>query len=38
MYDGFVHLIMRILTIVVFVGTLGVCFMIGAIWRKQKGY
>lgn len=36
--DGFVHLLMQILTIVVFAGTLGVSFLIGAIWRKQKGY
>lgn len=37
-YDNFVHLIMQILTIVVIVGTLGVSFLVGAIWRKQKGY
>lgn len=38
MYDSFVHLIMQILTIVVLVGSLGVSFLIGAIWRKTKGY
>lgn len=38
MYNNFVHLIMQILTIVVFAGTFGVSFLIGAIWRKQKGY
>lgn len=36
--DGFINSLMQILTIVVFLGTLGMSFLIGAIWRKQKGY
>ncbi len=36
--DGFVHFLMQLLTVVAVVGTLGVSFLVGAIWKKQKGY
>ena len=36
--DGFVHFLMQLLTVVVVVGTFGVSFLVGAIWKKQKGY
>ncbi len=36
--DGFVHGAMQILTVVAVVGTIGISLLVGAIWKKQKGY
>ncbi len=36
--DSLAHLIMQILTVVIFAGTIGVSLLVGAIWRKDRGY
>mgnify|MGYP007024762496 FL=1 len=38
MLDGFIHVLMQILTIVWAVGTIGIAVFVGKVWRKQKGY
>ncbi|MET3506815.1 hypothetical protein ABMB67_002908 [Halalkalibacter oceani] len=36
--DTFAHTVMQILTVVLLVGTLGLSFFVGKIWKKNNGY
>ncbi|WP_273716995.1 hypothetical protein [Alkalihalobacillus pseudalcaliphilus] len=37
-WDNFAYLIMQILAVVLLVGTLGLSFFVGKVWRKTNGY
>ncbi|WP_413379660.1 hypothetical protein [Alkalihalobacillus sp. 1P02AB] len=37
-WDSFAYLIMQILAVVLLVGTLGLSFFVGKVWRKTNGY
>ncbi len=36
--DGLAYLLMQILTVVLLVGSLGLSFFVGWVWRKDRGY
>ncbi|TWI53310.1 hypothetical protein [Halalkalibacter nanhaiisediminis] len=36
--DGFAHAVMQILAIVLVVGSLGLSFLVGFVWKKNNGY
>ncbi len=36
--DGLAYLVMQIFTVILLVGTLGVSFFVGKIWKKTNGY
>ncbi|WP_281176600.1 hypothetical protein [Shouchella shacheensis] len=36
--DNFAYLVMQIFTVVLLVGTLGLSFWIGKVWKKTNGY
>ncbi|ALA54550.1 hypothetical protein CAY60_010655 [Shouchella clausii] len=36
--DSFAYLIMKILTVVLLVGTLGLSFFVGKVYKKTNGY
>ncbi|MDQ0207903.1 hypothetical protein [Alkalicoccobacillus murimartini] len=36
--DGFAYLVMQIFTIILLVGTLGLSFFVGMVWKKNNGY
>ncbi len=36
--DSFAYLIMKILTVVLLVGTLGLSFFVGKVYKKTSGY
>ncbi|MED1561242.1 hypothetical protein AJ85_02905 [Alkalihalobacillus alcalophilus ATCC 27647 = CGMCC 1.3604] len=37
-WDSFAYTIMQILAVVLLVGTLGLSFFVGKVWRKTNGY
>ncbi|WP_257006852.1 hypothetical protein [Shouchella clausii] len=36
--DSFAYLIMKILTVILLVGTLGLSFFVGKVYKKTNGY
>ncbi|SDB82680.1 hypothetical protein [Shouchella lonarensis] len=36
--DSLAYLIMQVLTVVLLVGTLGLSFFVGKVWKKTNGY
>lgn len=36
--DGLAYTVMQILTVILLVGTLGLSFFVGMVWKKNNGY
>ena len=36
--DNFAYTVMQVLTVVLLVGTLGLSFLVGKVWKKNNGY
>lgn len=36
--DSLALIIMKVLTVILLVGSLGISFFVGAVWKKNNGY
>ncbi|MEN0644184.1 hypothetical protein [Alkalicoccobacillus gibsonii] len=36
--DGLAYTVMQIFTVILLVGTLGLSFFVGKVWKKNNGY